>query len=96
VETVGLEPTHPLPGPRFSRPLPLVPSRLRSPFRWCRRRASNPRSRCFKPVLYRLSYRGVLVLRWLAESTGIEPVQRFHTGFGLASRPLTDRAALHG
>jgi hypothetical protein len=31
----------------------------------------------------------------LAESTGIEPVRRFRTGHGLASRPLAARAALH-
>jgi hypothetical protein len=38
------------------------PAELRRRANWCRRRASNPRSRCFKPALYRLSYRGVLVL----------------------------------
>ena len=30
----------------------------------------------------------------LAESTGIEPVRRLRTGYGLASRPLAARAAL--
>ena len=41
-EAVGLEPTHQLPGPLFSRQLPLVPSRLTLPCRWWRTRASNP------------------------------------------------------
>ena len=58
-ETVGLEPTHPLLGLRFSRPLPLVLSRLRSPWTGSVRRVRTSNARLFRLALYQLSYHGL-------------------------------------